>query len=241
MLVSRGAKYSRNGWGNAAVLKRMIDGSSGGAAMIAALVVVATLAVHPGAVFANAAPSFFGSQETRSDNLKPFQKWNEAIERFTKEDKIKEGTCDAKQMTKCHYAQWMDFLGKLKDKDKLEQVNAVNAYMNRAKYITDDNNWGQSDYWASIGEFMAKFGDCEDYAIAKYLSLRKLGFTNDELRVVAVKDLNLKVGHAILVVILGGKSYVLDNQIKQVVEADRVKHYEPVFSINTEYWWRHRV
>ena len=120
-------------------------------------------------------------------------------------------------MNKCHYAKWMKFLAKIKGKKRLVQVKAVNKFMNRAKYVVDKNNWGKKDYWASIGEFMARFGDCEDYAIAKYLSLRKLGFTNEEVRVVAVKDLNLKVGHAILVVILNGKHYILDNQIKRVI------------------------
>lgn len=56
---------------------------------------------------------------------------------------------------------------------------------------------------------------------------------------VAVKDLNLKVGHAILVAMLNGKIYVLDNQIPQVIEAVKIRHYDPVFSINQHYWWRH--
>jgi len=58
---------------------------------------------------------------------------------------------------------------------------------------------------------------------------------------VAVKDLNLKVAHASLVVIVDGKIYILDNQIRQVVEAKSIKHCQPVFSINTEFWWRHRI
>ena len=84
----------------------------------------------------------------------------------------------------------------------------------------DPVNWGQKDYWATPLEFMAKFGDCEDYAIAKFMSLRRLGWKTSKC-VVAVKDLNLKVGHAILVVYLDDKVYVLDNQIKQVIEAGK--------------------
>jgi len=73
-----------------------------------------------------------------------------------------------------------------------------------------------------------------------------LGFKERELRVVAVKDLNLKVGHAVLIVMLKDpktkktKTYLLDNQIKKVVETKTVRHYEPVFSINKDFWWRHR-
>lgn len=113
--------------------------------------------------------------------------------------------------------------------------------MNQAKYISGSTNWGQSDYWATPGEFMSRFGDCEDYAIVKYLSLRLLGFEEHELRVVAVKDLNLKVGHAILMVILRDSKnrqryFVLDNQIKEVVEAYKIRHYQQGFSINQQHW-----
>ena len=112
--------------------------------------------------------------------------------------------------------------------------------MNTRRYITDPRNWGVPDYWATPGEFMSKFGDCEDYAIAKFLSLKRLGWTDDELRIAAVKDLNLKVGHAVLIVYHAGKTWVLDNQIRRVVETNSVRHYQPVYSINETAWWRHR-
>ena len=188
------------------------------------------------------APSFFNSRETQSSNLKPFKKWTGALKRYSAEKALqKKGTCASKSFNKCHFVEWIKFLKKIKTKKKIAQVNEVNIYMNKAKYITDPQNWGKKDYWATPGEFMAKFGDCEDYAIAKFMSLRLLGFKESELRVVAVKDLNLKVGHAVLVVFLGKKRYLLDNQIKQVVETKKVKHYTPVFSINSKHWWRHKT
>ena len=188
-------------------------------------------------------PSFFNSTEVKSSNLKPFKKWTGAVERYTKEKekaKTLKGHCISERFNCVHYEQWIKFLLSIKDKDKLTQIKAVNAYMNKSKYITDPVNWGKKDFWATPGEFMAKFGDCEDYAIAKFMSLRLLGFCDDDMRVVAVKDMNLKVGHAILIVFFEGVALVLDNQIKQVVAADRVRHYQPVFSINTKFWWRHR-
>ena len=193
---------------------------------------------------ADAKASFFNSKETRSTNLKPFKKWTQALARYSKERAAsKGGSCKATKMNKCHYALWIKYLTKLKAQNLSQGkiIQAINTRMNKAKYITDGNNWGKKDYWATPSEFMAKFGDCEDYAIIKYLSLRMLGFKEDQLRVVAVKDLNLKVGHAVLVVFLDGKTYLLDNQIKQVVETKSVRHYQPVFSINTTNWWRHRT
>jgi len=191
--------------------------------------------------------SFFNSLEKRSKNMKPFKKWRAALARYSKELKRrKDQNCTSTRLNICDYNDWDKFLESLKGKGKWTQLRAVNARMNKAKYISDKANWGRKDYWATPGEFMSRFGDCEDYAIVKYLSLRILGFRESELRVVAVKDLNLKVGHAILMVIVKDKKkkkryFVLDNQIKKVVEAKKIRHYQPVFSINKNFWWRHQA
>jgi predicted transglutaminase-like cysteine proteinase len=194
-------------------------------------------------------PSFFNSVEVRSSNLKPFKKWRAALKRYSLERKKNQKirSCSSKRLNICDYGQWGKFLKTLQGKDKLTQIRAVNYRMNKARYITDKNNWGRKDYWATPGEFMANFGDCEDYAIIKFLSLKLLGFKEEELRVVAVKDMNLKIGHAVLIVFWKDpksgrtRSLLLDNQIKKVVDARTVRHYQPVFSINSKNWWRHRL
>ncbi|MBK1721746.1 transglutaminase-like cysteine peptidase [Thiocystis violacea] len=99
---------------------------------------------------------------------------------------------------------------------------------------------GVEDYWETPGEFFAKAGDCEDYAIVKFMSLRALGFGNDDLLLVAVKDQNLDIGHAITLVSFAGRALVLDNQVKDVIPAERVRHYQPVFSANEVSWWLYR-
>ena len=88
--------------------------------------------------------------------------------------------------------------------------------------------------------FRMQNGDCEDYAIAKFMALRALGFENPEMRIVVLNDLNLGIAHAILVVYVDGKALVLDNQIRSVVPADSIRHYQPVYSVNEEGWWLHR-
>ncbi|MCK4939746.1 MAG: transglutaminase-like cysteine peptidase [Rhodospirillaceae bacterium] len=186
------------------------------------------------------APSFFNSTEEVNSDLTPFKKWTSALNKYSKEVAArKAGPCGGKELNSCSYGKWTSFLDGIKGKDVATKIREVNNYMNRAPYITDTQNWGTKDYWSSPGEFMAKFGDCEDFAIAKYMSLRYLGFKEDDMRVVAVKDMNLKVGHAVLVIFLGGKSYVMDNQIKNVVSTTKIRHYVPVFSINAKSWWKH--
>src|SRR3546814_10214490 len=72
--------------------------------------------------------------------------------------------------------------------------------------------------------------------IAKFMALRALGVDNAEMRIVVLNDLNLRIGHAVLVVYVDGKALVLDNQIKSVVPADTIRHYQPVYSVNEDGW-----
>ena len=88
-------------------------------------------------------------------------------------------------------------------------------------------------------EFLTRLGDCEDYAITKYVTLKRLGFDVSQMRVVVVQDLNLATGHAVLMVQLDGATYVLDNQIRQVTQEGQIRHYRALYSINEHHWWSH--
>jgi len=184
--------------------------------------------------------SFFGSVELKRTSLKPFPKWTGALERHFDERTRAAGSCTAQRYNPCHYREWQDFINANRGKPLAEQLAAVNGFMNRRPYIIDMINWGVDDYWATPNEFFQKDGDCEDYAIAKFLTLRSLGRNDLDLRVAVVQDMNLRVAHAVLVVRSGGKTMVLDNQIKQVVEAQSIRHYRPIYSVSEDAWWLHR-
>jgi predicted transglutaminase-like cysteine proteinase len=201
---------------------------------------LAALAAAPAQADAPNYPSLFGTREVRSANLAPFQKWTGMIARQTDERALYDGPCTARRFNRCHLQEWRRLLQELQAKEPLAQLDAVNGFMNRAPYITDPINYGVPDYWATPLQFLSKDGDCEDYAIAKFASLRQLGFANGQMRIVVVDDLNLGVAHAILVVYIEGRAYVLDNQISQVIPAETIRHYRPVFSINEDAWWLHR-
>ena len=178
--------------------------------------------------------SLFGTKEFQSDNFKPFKKWRGAMKRMASE----QSDLDA---FKNRFKKWVAFLDSIKDKPKIKQIKWVNSFMNKSRYIQDNKNWGKKDYWAAPGEFFTKFGDCEDYSIAKYMGLKYLGFDTKRLRIVAVKDMNLKVGHAILAVYHDNRIIILDNQIRVMVDSRQISHYNPVYSINEYAWWRHQA
>lgn len=184
--------------------------------------------------------SFFGTLEVKRDDLAPFPKWTTALKRYFEERGRQPGSCQDPRFNQCHWQEWQKLLGDLAGQPKQAQLDAVNRFMNQYKYITDPINWGVDDYWESPAQFLSRFGDCEDYAIAKFLSLRALGWPNEVLRVVVLQDLNLKIPHAILIVNVDGRQLVLDNQIPQVVEAATIRHYRPIYSVNETSWWLHR-
>jgi len=153
----------------------------------------------------------------------------------------REETCRLTSQQLCYMEEWRNLLEFLKNKPADEQISAINVHMNNAPYITDIINWGVPDYWASLRQFFNKDGDCEDYAIAKYLSLKELGFDVDTMRIVVVEDTNLDIPHAVLVISMDGQRLVLDNQVSYIVREKAVLHYRPYYSINENAWWLHRM
>lgn len=185
-------------------------------------------------------PRLFGTSEVRSTNLSPFVKWTGMLKRYFKHADLQAGDCSEPGLSKCHLDAWQSFLDGQQGADLMAQIRAVNRQMNEAPYITDIRNWGIDDYWATPLQFLDRDGDCEDYAISKYMSLRALGVPVESMRVAVVQDLNLDTAHAVLVVYVGGKGYVLDNQIEQVVSQAEIYHYRPYYTVNENAWWLHR-
>lgn len=136
-------------------------------------------------------------------------------------------------------AGWFKLKKDMSDKTDMEKLKGVNKFFNQWPYRLDKANYGKSDYWASPKEFLKKSGDCEDYAIAKFYALKELGFSGDQMRIVAVKDQIRGIGHAILAVYLPENVYVLDNQTIMVLPHTKYKHYLPQYSVNESYRWMH--
>ena len=119
------------------------------------------------------------------------------------------------------------------------QLVRVNRFVNRTRFVSDSANWGVSDYWAAPGEFFARGGDCEDYAIAKYLALRALGFPADALRLLVLIDTLRGRPHAVLLVQSGDRALVLDNQTNALRPWNTVPFYRALYSLNETGAWIH--
>jgi predicted transglutaminase-like cysteine proteinase len=175
--------------------------------------------------------SLFGTGERASSDLSSFTKWSAMFDRFSKD--VNSGSSDE------IVQKWRKDLTPMKGLPLVEMANQVNNLMNKVRYIGDNKNWGKSDYWETPVEFLTYGGDCEDFAIAKYISLRALGVPDQAMRIAIVKDLQKGIPHAILIVYTEDGPMVLDNQIKKMTEANDIGHYKPIFSINRTAWWLH--
>ncbi len=190
-----------------------------------------------------AAAGLFGSQEIKGSTLAAFTKWTDMLDRYQWEENRtgRKLPCRLSASFKCRDDEWRNLLTALKTLARSEKINRINGFLNQAPYITDNANYGMADYWATVYEFLRKDGDCEDYAIAKYFSLKALGFDPARMRVVVVEDLNLKTPHAVLALYLDGQTLILDNQLPAPVRAESIVHYRPIYSINETAWWLHRL
>jgi len=118
------------------------------------------------------------------------------------------------------------------DRDKLEKVN---DFFNHTPYHSDLSVWGVSDYWATRLQFIGKDkGDCEDFVIAKYFTLKELGVPTSKLYMTYAKSLKFQVAHMVLTYYETPKSIplVLDNYNYKILPANERNDLVPVYSFS---------
>lgn len=180
----------------------------------------------------NAYPALYGMDEKKSGDISPFTKWSSMFERF--ENDIE------KRGNRSVIRGWQASLKSYQGLPMTDMIDQVNRFVNAQPYITDEEKWGKSDYWATPVEFFNNGGDCEDYAIAKYASLRALGVPENRMRVAIVQDLKKNIPHALLIVYTNNGPVALDNQSQKVLRIGNIiNRYKPIFSINRTAWWLH--
>ena len=116
-------------------------------------------------------------------------------------------------------------------------LGPVNGFFNRLPYITDQVHWGVADYWATPSEFLASDGgDCEDYAIAKYFTLRELGVPISRLRMVYAKTWQSRAARMVLAyyVAPGAEPLILDSLEGGIRPASDRPDLIPVYTFNDD-------
>ena len=180
----------------------------------------------------------FGSREMAfSPNLSAFQRWGNVNARFAAQRESQKSSCDASDPATCPGPWWTGFVAELKNLKLRERVVLVNDTFNRVTYVTAEKNWGNPAYWETPFEFLAKGGQCQDYAIAKYLALLDSGVPENRMRFVVVRDIARSLDHAVTVVNVDGEELVLDNLAAEVKPARQDAQYTPYYALNDRGWW----
>ena len=136
---------------------------------------------------------------------------------------------------------WQQLLIQLRHADEQTQLRAVNLFFNtQLRYAEDSDIWHNVDYWATPVESLRQGqADCEDYAIAKYFTLRQLGVSEVKLRITYVKALRLNRAHMVLTWYATPDAIPLvrDSLTNTLSPASQRQDLLPVYSFNDGGLW----
>jgi len=129
------------------------------------------------------------------------------------------------------------------EREKLEHINSF--FIQNVSYDLDRNNFGITDYWAPLNETLSRgVGDCEDFAIAKYFSLRIAGIPNEKLKIMYVKaavpgNAGKLQSHMVLGYFSkeGADPLILDSLHPTIKRMSERKDLVSVYSFNSDYLW----
>jgi predicted transglutaminase-like cysteine proteinase len=163
------------------------------------------------------------------------EKWL-GVERKLDDERVQLALCDGDR-ARCVSPAALQFLA-IVDNARAREGRARLGEINRAinlaiRPMSDMAQYGQIDVWSSpLVTFATGAGDCEDYAIAKFVALRMAGISSDDLRIVVIRDTIRGEDHAVAMARLDDHWLTLDNRRMAMVEDADVRNYRPLFVID---------
>ncbi|BBB29226.1 transglutaminase-like cysteine peptidase [Neptunomonas japonica] len=135
---------------------------------------------------------------------------------------------------------WQNLIAEIVDMPEKEKLRQVNDFFNQVRFLDDIKHWGKKDYWATPVEFLiSNGGDCEDFSIAKYYTLKEVGVDITKLSISYVKALELNQAHMVLTYYESPSAIpvVLDNLIPEIKPASQRTDLLHVYSFNGDNLW----
>jgi predicted transglutaminase-like cysteine proteinase len=116
------------------------------------------------------------------------------------------------------------------------RIGVINRAVNMAiEPMSDMAQWGVPDRWsAPLETFTTLKGDCEDYAIAKYVALMETGIAAEDLKLIIVRNTAANEDHAVTAVRLDGTWIILDNRWLRLVEDRAMAQAIPLFALGND-------
>ena len=183
-------------------------------------------------------PRLFDTQEIFHGDTAPFKLWTDMLRRANAEFAAAPASCTDRR-PECAMNEWSQLVARLAPLPVREKVIHANVALNAVPYALSTRNWGRAGYWEAPLEFLTYGGQCQDYAITKYMLLLQAGVPADQMRIVVLRATVRGEDHAVLVVNIDGEALMLDDERTGVVPADAETSYSPYYSINQIGWWQH--
>jgi predicted transglutaminase-like cysteine proteinase len=116
------------------------------------------------------------------------------------------------------------------------RVGLINRAVDLAITPTaDEAQWGVEDHWSSPFETLQTHrGDCEDYAIVKYVALREAGLSNADVKIVILRNLLPNEYHAVAAARVNGEWLILDNRRLTLVRDTDMTRATPIFQLDED-------
>jgi len=175
--------------------------------------------------------------------------WHDTIQRASDEENVIRACLEDEDQCE----RWLRSLHVIVDRSRAlshkQQLEIVNRYINQHRHYRRDRRnrdatlWGDEgvfSQWSTLLEFLQKGGDCEDYATAKYMILRLLGYSAEALRIVVVYDRKTREYHAVVAVNDDqGNVRLLD--IDNRIYRGKPAAYRYIYAVNENSIWDHSV
>jgi predicted transglutaminase-like cysteine proteinase len=211
----------------------------------AAVLACGLFQVGPASALDVAAPLQLGAQVRSAASAEPFgltaspvsagplfDKWS-ALKRKLDDERVQLALCDGDR-DGCASDAALQFLAIVdigRAREGRARFGEINRAINLAIRATSDlAEYGEMDVWSSpLATFTHRAGDCEDYAIAKFVALRQAGVLPEDLRIIIMRDIFHGEDHAVTAARLDGHWLMLDNRRMAMVEDADVRNYQPLF------------
>jgi predicted transglutaminase-like cysteine proteinase len=178
-------------------------------------------------------PEPFGMFSFRAPDGLLWMKWRD-LEADLKAEARDAAQCRDANICSEAATRWVAIVAEIRSRSDRARLETANRLFNRAlRYVSDQEQHGISDRWhAPLRALDAGRGDCEEFAIAKYVALREAGVPEADLRLVLVRDTAIRVDHAVLAVRFENRWVVLDNRRAAVTETEDLRHYLPIYALD---------
>ncbi|AFJ02462.1 hypothetical protein Q7C_1312 [Methylophaga frappieri] len=145
-----------------------------------------------------------------------------------------------KPETAARVQSWKKLIAENRNQPAHRQLAAANDFINQFAFVDDRLHWQQADYWATpLQTIVTQAGDCEDFALAKYYTLTRMGMPVEQLRLTYVKALTLNQAHMVVSYYAqkNAMPLVLDNLDRRILPATSRQDLLPVYSFNETGLW----